>query len=450
LKKKGWAMFSDAEGDLANKRNCGFSSGWFELNKTYYYQETAFGLFGALRDIKNREAKNIAFSLGGWSMSYAFSELCEDTELRKALIESIADIRKRFPMFTQIDLDWEYPGSAGNGNVFSLADGENFGGLIEELFAADPVLQISIAISASPLILESAGLTNRANVERLLKCNVHFNLMSYDLFSVTTGENLPLGHHTNLDPAAKKADTPLFSTSAAVALLINSGVTPRNIFIGFAGYSRNARNATLTSVSPLIGTYNPENLKTVGTFEHGVTELPDLLSNYLDLDGMADAVASTNGGDDVKRLAANKAQYQSTGFILCTDTESKADFLHNPGTNMFMSIETPRSVYAKAQYVAENKLGGLFIWSGDQDNGLLVNAAWEGLGVVASTLYVGGDAFDMTPYIAIEGVKTMAEYLEVRGEPKPPEPGWASPREDVCKLDRGFGARLRSSHSLRN
>ncbi|MCX7207150.1 MAG: hypothetical protein NT086_14440 [Proteobacteria bacterium] len=37
-------------------------------------------------------------------------------------------------------------------------------------------------------------------------------------------------------------------------------------------------------------------------------------------------------------------------------------------------MSTPRSVRAKAQYVREEGLGGIFVWMCDDDNALLTNA----------------------------------------------------------------------------
>uniref|UniRef100_UPI001F35D43D glycosyl hydrolase family 18 protein n=1 Tax=Yersinia alsatica TaxID=2890317 RepID=UPI001F35D43D len=67
------------------------------------------------------------------------------------------------------------------------------------------------------------------------------------------------------------------------------------------------------------------------------------------------------------------------GFNLYTDELADADYLYNPDSSLFISIDTPRTVKAKAEYVKNKKLGGIFTWTADQDQGLLVNAAREGL-----------------------------------------------------------------------
>lgn len=133
----------------------------------------------------------------------------------------------------------------------------------------------------------------------------------------------------------------------------------KQIYIGYAAYSRNAKRAKLTSLSPLKGTYNPESPSTTcGTFESGSTEWYDIIANYLDLEN----------------------QSGRNNFHIYTDETADADYLYNETSQLFMSIDTPRSVKAKGEYVKKNGLGGLFTWTIDMDAGLLVNAAREGLG----------------------------------------------------------------------
>lgn len=82
----------------------------------------------------------------------------------------------------------------------------------------------------------------------------------------------------------------------------------KQVFIGYAGYSRNAHDATIQSVSPLKGTYTPGYGTTVGTFESGSTEWYDHIANYLDLEN----------------------QTGRNNFIVYTDEVADADFLYNP------------------------------------------------------------------------------------------------------------------------
>jgi chitinase len=421
--EKGTMSFADSWADVGAYVNCGFP-GWKSDNEEELFTEAeAQGVLGALVKMTD---KRLAFSLGGWTMSWPYSELCLSDAYMDKLIASIQDFLNRFPRFTHIDLDWEYPGSAGNGIDFTSQDGFNFAFLLERIFmecrtAGGQVLGFSIAISANLATLQAALIAE--TVIRLNNCNVNFNLMSYDLFTLSNdGAPHDLGHHTNLWQGTGTSE---FSIDAAVNYLLDCGVPSKRIFVGFAGYTRNARNAEFTEITPLTGTYNTQGMSTVGSFEAGVTEWPDLLTNYLDLEGMANAASGQ----------ANQVQLSSTGFVLCTDTQADADFLYNPTTRLFMSIETPRTVFNKAQYVRDNNLGGLFIWTGDQDSGLLVNAAWEGLGLTPTNT----DPFNMVPYYDIIGVRSKQEFDDlINGGPiNPPDviPGLKVPREPQCVGD---------------
>ncbi|WP_408646950.1 hypothetical protein [Xenorhabdus lircayensis] len=48
----------------------------------------------------------------------------------------------------------------------------------------------------------------------------------------------------------------------------------------------------------------------------------------------------------------------------------------------------------KGEYVSKHQLGGIFSWSGDQDCGLLANAAREGMGYIAKSNH---ETIDMGP-----------------------------------------------------
>ncbi len=63
-----------------------------------------------------------------------------------------------------------------------------------------------------------------------------------------------------------------------------------------------------------------------------------------------------------------------------------------------MSLDTPRTVKAKGEYAASLGLGALFTWTIDQDNGVLVNAAREGLGYEMAS-----EVIDMEPFY-FEGI----------------------------------------------
>lgn len=369
------ALLTDPWGDVAAYINCGFGSYVGEKYNELFDPAKAQGTLGALGKLKAANpGMEVSLSLGGWSMSHGFYAVVRDSAKRAILVDSIAVIFRKFPMFTGIDIDWEYPSVPGSQpadwetwepNKYDDDDPAYFAVLIREVKAKLPNVKISIASIAAPSKLA------KSNIPLLIEAGLDgINLMCYDFFGTPWAEKLQ--HHCNLyrsDPT----DITENSVDSAVQYLLGLGVDSRKILLGYAGYSRNAQQAKLTSVSPLIGTYTPRpGTVTGGSFESGVTEWPDMIYNYLDLE----------------------TKQPLNGFILYTDEVAGADFLYNPTTELFISFDTPRTIKAKGEYVEKWNLGGLFSWMGDYDNGLLNNAACEGVGRTLK----GPAVIDMAPF----------------------------------------------------
>lgn len=362
------ATFTDPWGDVASYRNVGFS-GWVSDDyKWLFDQSRAQGILGGLAKLKQKNPNlKLSFSLGGWTMSGGFHAVAADPTRRQTLIESIAYIFDRFPMFTEVDVDWEYPGMPGAGNPHGPEDAANFQALVRGIKQRLPKVRVSIAAGASMDTMIAA------DIPGMLEAGVEgINLMTYDFFGTPWAP--ALAHHTNLYDYADSA----FSIDRSVKYLLSVGVPSKNIFVGYAAYSRSARNAVIESWSPLVGTYSPGTGTTTGSYESGASEFYDILYNYLDLENHTGI----------------------NGFNLYTDKEADADYLYNPESGLFLSIDTPRSVLEKGRYVLENNLGGLFTWTIDMDNGVLLNAAREGLGAP-----IQNEVIDMDP-LYFEGINT--------------------------------------------
>lgn len=350
------ATFVDAWGDVASYRNCGFSKWVSNDYLSLFNQSSAQGVLGGLSKIKEENPELVmSFSVGGWTMSEAFYHMVRDANRRQVFVKSLKDIYSRFPMFTEIDVDWEYPGMVGNGNTFADDDADYFIELIKDIKSSLPDIKVSIAAGASPVALE------KSNIPDMLKAGVEYiNLMTYDFFGTPWAPSL--AHHTNLNNL-DESNPESYGVDKSVEILLKAGVDSQKINIGYAAYSRNAHNAEITSYSPLVGSYTPGSTTTTGTFESGATEYYDLMYNYIDFEN----------------------QRGLNGFKLYTDEIANADYLYNPETKLFISLDTPRTVKEKAEYVKNKNLGGLITWTIEMDNGILVNAAREGLGCKAQS-----------------------------------------------------------------
>ncbi len=374
----GEVTFTDAWGDCQSYQNCTYS-GWQDIQMPRDFdQSKSMGVLGGLAKVQQAAKAQghdliMSFSVGGWTMSNGFYNMVRDETLKSYFCSSLVDIFQRFPMFTEIDIDWEYPGVAGNeGNMYAPDDGDYYVSLIKDLTAAFKEagrsdIKISIACSAVPEKME------KSKIPELLQVGLYgINVMTYDFFGTPWAERLL--HHTNLRDYPGGDN----SVEKAVEYLLGLGVPASAINIGYTGYSRNGRNTVIDSYSPLSGSYDPgyvpkkdPKITTTGSFESGTTEWYDTIYNYLDL--------------EEKRGRNN--------FDLYTDEIADADYLYNKESKLFISLDTPRSVKAKAQYALEKNLGGIFTWTADQDRGLLVNAAREGLGCELVTKKI-----DMEPF----------------------------------------------------
>lgn len=371
--------FLDTWGDFQSYRNCGFTTSGWDVDPATVTQENTKGVLGGLRELqKKAKALNhelvLSMSIGGWTMSNLFHQVAASEASRQRFAEGVCTLFQKFPMFSEVDIDWEYPAANGNDNPNSPEDGQNYALLIAELkkqLTAIKREDVKISIASSAVIKTLSG----SNIKGLMDAGLHgINVMTYDFFGIPWAEEL--AHHTNLHALAKGG----WGVDTIVDYLVSEGFPSDRINIGYAGYSRNAPSAKIDSFSPLKGSYTCEkktddkgNIVGVatGTFESGCSEWYDLIYNYLDLE----------------------SQKGRNGFNVYTDEVADADYLYNPETQFFMSLDTPRTVREKGRYAVEKNLGALFTWTVDQDNGVLVNAAREGLGynLVQKTI-------DMSPF----------------------------------------------------
>ncbi|MBA7932599.1 chitinase [Klebsiella sp. RHBSTW-00215] len=407
--------FLDPWGDFQSYVNVGHSvSGWDVDPKTVTQTNTK-GLLGGLRDLQAKAKQQnhdlvLSTSIGGWTMSNGFHETAASDAARKVFAKGVVKLFKQFPMFSEVDIDWEYPNHEGAGNPCGPEDGENYALLIGELrkqldSAGLSNVKISIASSA---VVKTFGYSN---VKALLNAGLHgINLMTYDFFGTPWAETL--AHHSNLKAVEKDG----WAINTIVEHLLSEGFPAERINIGYAGYTRNGRSAELESLSPLKGTYNAGTGDTTGTFESGTNEWYDVIYNYLDLEN----------------------QKGRNGFNVYTDQVADADYLYNPESKLFMSLDTPRSVKAKGEYAAKLGLGGMFTWTIDQDNGVLLNAAREGLGYEISS-----EVVDMEPFY-FEGINVEEAEEEQEEDDQTPTKINHAPNAAIELLIVG-GSRVRLS-----
>ena len=192
-----------------------------------------FQVLAALR--KTHPHLKVLVSVGGWTWSKGFSDVALTAASRKVFVDSAVAFVRRHDL-DGFDVDWEYPGMVGDGNVFRPEDKENFTALMAELRAAldeegkamKRHLLLTFAAGASSEFLEH---TEMAKVQ----ASVDFvNLMTYD-FRVAGAEG-EAGHHANLYP--NPTDPHQASADRGVREFLAAGVPPGKLVLGVPFYGR--------------------------------------------------------------------------------------------------------------------------------------------------------------------------------------------------------------------
>lgn len=339
------------------------------------------GLMGQLQYLKrdNSELK-VALSIGGWTLSEPFHRMAAKQESRDKFVASVIAFVHKWNI-DGVDIDWEFPGHGGESGKWTADDGKNFALLIRDMKLGLNALskitgktyEVSSAVGATEAYINKIG-----SYYKLVNQYIdNLYLMNYDYFGAWETQ---LGHQANLKPSSSLGAN--FSIEYAVKLLEEKGIDKNKIVLGVANYSRGAQAPLYTSSPVKSGKTN--GAKVFGTWEETVVEGYDLFPN----------MAGPN------MLGVN-------GWELRTDTEANADYFYNYGTQIFHSIDTPRTAYQKAKYAKDNNLKGTFVWTVEQDfNGQIANAMNDGFGHGMTGLYT-------TPESRAELYNTCGDNISV-------------------------------------
>ena len=252
----------------------------------------------------------------------AFSDASLTTESRKIFIESAVAFVAKYNL-DGLDIDWEYPGLIGNGNVFRPEDKQNYTALLKELRHAfnregkrlHRRLYSSVATGANA---DFAAHTELGKVAHQVDS---VNLMCYDYYEPT--DDKIAGHHAPL--FTNPADPKHISADASVKMYLAAGVPAAKIVLGvpFYGHAWTATSDTGHGLyQPAAGSNIPANFH--------------------------DVAASLT-------VAAGYTRYW--------DSVASAPYLYNSATRVFVSYDDPESLTLKAAYVRKHKLGGVMFWT---------------------------------------------------------------------------------------
>ena len=313
------------------------------------YSDPYKGNFGQLMALKQAQPDLVILpSIGGWTLSDPFF-FFGDKAKRDVFVASAREFLKTWKFFDGLDIDWEFPGGGGaNPNLGSDKDGETYVTLMRELRAMLDELSAETG--------RTYQLTSAINVgsDKLAKVNYgeaqqymdYIFMMGYDFNGAF--QYTDLGHQTALYDGHWQENTK-YTADKGTQVLLAQGVDPGKLVLGVAKYGRGWTGVSdYKDGNPFTGTAKGP-IK--GTWEDGVVDYRDIANNHM-------------------------GPEWTYGY----DSAAEAPYLFKESTGDLITYDDERSVKAKGQYVVDNKLGGIFSWEIDGDNGDLLNAMHEGLG----------------------------------------------------------------------
>ncbi|MER5770697.1 glycoside hydrolase family 18 protein [Streptomyces sp. NPDC001985] len=320
------------------------------------------GNFNQLRELKAKNPNlKVLISLGGWTWSTHFSEAVFTAEKRKSLVSSCLDIyiKGNLPVdgarggegaaagvFDGVDIDWEWPGSAGEADTpYRPEDKKNFTALVKEFRTQLDAharsearktgkkakhYDLSAFVPTAPAKID-AGF----EVPKIMRDFDFVNLQGYD-FHVS-------GEKTTAQQSALYAKND-FSVHQTVGDWLKRGAPAHKLVVGMPFYGQG-----WTGVSGGgDGMGQPAERPAPAVHQPG-------FEDYKVLKKLADS----------GKYQVHRKHGQAWLF---------------DGTTLW-TYDDPKVLDAKTEYIRDRGLGGAMFWSldGDTENGELVKAVDRGL-----------------------------------------------------------------------
>jgi chitinase len=299
----------------------------------------------------------VLISLGGWTGSAHFSDAALTDASRKKLVASCVDLwlKGNLPglaagvaagIFDGIDLDWEWPGSAGNdGNVFRPEDKHNFTLLAAEFRRQLDALgrqtrkhyDLTAFLPAAPAKID-AGF----EASKIFKYLDFGTVQGYDFHGSWEKRT---NQQSSLRVPAGAPDNPDFSLENAINAWISGGAPRGELVAGIPYYGQGWTGVTGGG----NGLFQKAGGAAPGTFAAGT--------------------------EDFKVLETLPAK----GYRLYRDVHAGHSWLFNGDT--FWTYDDPAQILQKTAYIRAAGLGGAMMWSldGDDADASLTRAVSAGL-----------------------------------------------------------------------
>jgi chitinase len=268
----------------------------------------------------------VVISIGGWAWSGNFSDAVLSDTSRRAFVASAINMVRMYHL-DGVDIDWEYPGMKGAGNIYRDSDKQNYTLMFRDLRRGlDSVehetgkkMLLSTAVGAFKSFVQ------HTEMDKVAQYLNYVNLMTYDY---SQGDSVAI-HHTNLF-ASKQYSSNEYAANA-VADFEAAGVPANKLVMGVAFYGHSFKVADNDQRG--LGAKVTGGRIQVGG---GYTFIKDSLINQ-------------------------------KGFKYYKDKDAGAPYLYNADTKQFISFDDEWSVKKKCQYVRKNDMAGVMFWEYSSD-----------------------------------------------------------------------------------
>jgi len=282
-------------------------------------------------------------SVGGGNMSDKFSPMVATAKTRQVFIDSAVVFIKKYGL-DGIDIDWEFPVEGGHAdNPHSPQDGKNLTLLMQGLrkaftaAAASDGRSYEVGLTVSP----NPGYGKYLETKALGSIVDFFNLMTYDYHGAWDKMSFHLAplYANPADPGYKWAAGRKLNVAGAVQYYLDAGMPAAKINVGIPLYGIAWQVAPKLKNPLFAPTVEKVTSKDVGVVDYA----------------------------EVQQMIAK-------GIPTDWDEDSRAAYLYDKNTGLFVSYDDGKSVTEKVELVVEKNLGGVFFWELSQDRGAdLVN-----------------------------------------------------------------------------
>ncbi|CAD6923635.1 unnamed protein product [Tilletia controversa] len=178
--------------------------------------------------LKAKTGTRVVLSIGGWISSQYFSAAVATDASRLTFARNIYKVIQLYKV-DGVDMDWEYPGSAGSGNPFTPSDADNFQIFLKTLrqvLGTSAIITVTVSHEpwdgASGQPITDVSITASA-IDAIL-------IMNYDVNQGVAGVNAPLAD------LCGNSSQPRANAAAGVKQWVAAGMPREKIILGVPAY----------------------------------------------------------------------------------------------------------------------------------------------------------------------------------------------------------------------